>query len=150
MKTKAPKRPKKNVRHKPAAASASYLTLAAAYPIHPIRSDNDLDDAIAIVDSLLSRARPLDDQEQDYLGSLSNEIERYESLAYPMPSLSEAELLRQLIDAREETLSEVSAGSGIAISTLSSILSGKRKLNLTHVRGLADYFGIEPSVFLEK
>ena len=110
----------------------------------------DLDDAIAVVDSLLSRPQPLDGQEQDYLESLSHEIERYEAAAYPMPNLSAAELLRGLMDARGETLSDVAGGARIAISTLSSILNGKRKLNLTHVRGLARYFGIAPGVFLEE
>jgi HTH-type transcriptional regulator/antitoxin HigA len=145
MKSKLPKSTKKPKRP---AASESYLALAAAYPIHPIRSETDLDDAIAVVDSLLSRPEPLDDQEQDYLESLSNEVERYEAVAYPMPALSEAGLMRELMVARDATLSDVAAETGIAISTLSAILSGKRKFNLTHIRGLATYFGVDPGVFL--
>jgi HTH-type transcriptional regulator / antitoxin HigA len=145
--TKARKQP---TRQRQSTASASYLALASAYPIHPIRSDADLDDAIAMIDALLSRAESLDDQEQDYLESLGHEIERYEAAAYPMPVLTEADLLRQLMDARDATLSDVAATSGIAISTLSAILHGKRKLNLTHVHRLANYFGIHAAVFLEK
>src|SRR5687768_11519046 len=105
MKTTSRKSAKQGLRRKPAGASASYLALASAYPIHPIRSDDDLDNAIAMVDSLLSRPEPLDNQEQDYLESLGHEIERYEALAYPMPPLSESALLRQLMDARDATLS---------------------------------------------
>lgn len=146
MRTKSPKR-KKPARH--TGASATYLALASAYPIHPIRSDADLDDASAMVDSLLSRPQPLDGQEQDYLDSLSHEIQRYEAEAYPMPALTVAELLRELMAARDATLSDVADGARIAISTLSSILNGKRKLNLTHVRQLATYFGVEPGVFLD-
>ena len=46
-------------------ATAAYLALARAYPIHPIRSEEDLNTAIAVVDKLLSRRKPLTEQEQD-------------------------------------------------------------------------------------
>ena len=152
MKTKSRKpgrKPgRKPTRRESSGASDSYLALASVYPIHPIRSDADLNDALAVVDLLLARTHRLDDQEQDYLDSLSYEIERYEAETYPMPALSEAELLREMMAARDATLSEVADGADIAISTLSSILSGKRKLNLAHVRQLAAYFGVGPGVFL--
>jgi|SRR5262245_53031483 len=128
--------------------SLSYLALVKVYPIHPIRSDADLDEAIAVVDRLLARRKPLDSQEQDYLDSLGHEIERYEVEAYPMPDVSGAAMLAHLIDARGETLSEIAEGTGIVLSTLSSILSGKRQLNRAHIEKLAPYFGIEPGVFL--
>lgn len=130
-------------------ASLSYLALARVYPIHPIRSENDLDEAIAVVDGLLSRRKPLDPQEQDYLDSLGHEIERYEAAAHPMPAVSGSSVLRHLIEAREVTLSQVAAATGIVVSTLSAILAGKRSLNLAHLRVLAPYFGVEPSVFLD-
>jgi HTH-type transcriptional regulator / antitoxin HigA len=128
-------------------AAPSYLALVCNYPIHPIRSEKDLDDAIAVVDGLLCRS--LDKDEQDYLDVLSHEIERYESAAYPMPPVSAAAMVRHLLDARDVTLSEVSKGTGIVLSTLSAVLHGKRKLNLAHVQTLAAYFGVEPVVFLE-
>jgi len=132
-------------------ASSSYLTLARAYPLHPIRSDADLDEAIAVLDGLLGRRKPLDEQERDYRDCLSHEIERYEAEAYPMPDVFGAEMLRHLIDARDATLSEVAKATGISLSTLSAILNKKgRKLNLEHVRVLAPYFGVEPGAFLER
>src|SRR5437867_1421183 len=45
-------------------ASTSYLTLAATSPIHPLNSDEELDEAIRVLDRLLSRKRPLDEQEK--------------------------------------------------------------------------------------
>jgi HTH-type transcriptional regulator/antitoxin HigA len=130
-------------------ASASYLALARAYPIRPIRSDADLDEAIAVVDGLLCRRAPLDDQEQGYLESLSHEIERYEAEAHPMPAVSGPAMLRHLIDARGETLSAVAKATGIAVSTLSEILRGKRELNLGHIAALAPHFGVDPAVFIK-
>ncbi len=144
---------KPSLRHRPGngpqKASASYLALVSAYPIHPIRSEADLDDAIAVIDTLLSRRKPLDVQERDYLDSLSHEIERYEAVAYPMPRVSGAEMLGYLIEVRGTSLSRVGKETGIAVSTLSAIASAKRKLTIGHIRCLSDYFGVEPGVFLE-
>jgi HTH-type transcriptional regulator / antitoxin HigA len=130
-------------------ASSSYLKLVTAYPIHPLRSPEDLDEAIAVLDNLLSRRKPLDAHEQDYLESLSNEIERYEAVAYPMPAVSGAAMLRHLTEARDATLSEVAQATGIALSSLSAILTGKRQLNRKHIQALARYFGVEPGVFFD-
>jgi HTH-type transcriptional regulator/antitoxin HigA len=130
-------------------ANRAYLALVTEYPIHPIRSAEDLDLAIEVVDGLLSRPRSLDPQEQDYLDSLSHEIERYEAMAHPMPAVSDAAMLRHLIDAKGVTLSEASTQTGIAISTLSAVMNGKRKLNRDHLQKLAPYFGVQPGVFLD-
>jgi HTH-type transcriptional regulator / antitoxin HigA len=154
---KAPKggraRPGKRKKGRPASsrprgASASYLALAKAHPILPIRSDEELDEAITVLDDLLARERPLDDQEQGYLEALEHEIERYEAEAVPIPEVSGADMLRYLLEARAATLSEVAAATGIALSTLSQVRDKKRNLNLTHIAKLAPYFGVEPAVFL--
>jgi HTH-type transcriptional regulator/antitoxin HigA len=58
-------------------------------------------------------------------------------------------MLRHLIDAKGVTLSEVGARAGIALSTLSAVLNGKRKLNRGHIQKLAPYFGVAPGVFLD-
>jgi HTH-type transcriptional regulator / antitoxin HigA len=128
--------------------STSYLALVVAYPIHPIRSDEDLGEAIGVIDKLLARKKPLDPQEQDYLDSLSHEVERYEAEAHPMPAVSDAAMLRHLIEARDVKLSEVAEVTGIALSTLSSVLTGKRQINRNHIEKLAPYFGVEAGVFL--
>ena len=51
-------RPPRRHRH----ATAAYLALVRAYPIHPIRSEDDLDAAITVVDKLLSRRKALTEQ----------------------------------------------------------------------------------------
>jgi antitoxin component HigA of HigAB toxin-antitoxin module len=134
---------------RPRRVSASYLALVRAYPLHPIRSAEDLDEAVAVLDKLLGRRKALDPQEQDYFDSLSHAIERYEAEAVPMPAVSGAAMLRHLIEARDASLSQVAAGTGVALSTLSSVLNGARELNLNHIKLLAPYFGVEPAVFLD-
>ncbi len=146
-------RPRKGSPRRAARGSDSYLALARAFPLCPLRSEADLDRATRVLEGLLSRTRPLDAKEQDYLEVLSHEIERYEAEAYPMPEVSGADMLRYLIDQREVTLSEVAQATGVAVSTLSDILNQKaarkRKLNLDHIQALAPYFGVEPAVFLD-
>jgi HTH-type transcriptional regulator/antitoxin HigA len=127
---------------------ASYLALVREFPIRPIESNDDLDDAIRMLDKLLERTKPLDIQEQGYFDSLTNEIHRYESSSISMPRVTGEDMLKHLIDAREVTLSEVAANTGIAISTLSAILAKNRNLNLAHIKALAPYFGVEEAVFI--
>jgi HTH-type transcriptional regulator / antitoxin HigA len=129
-------------------ASASYLRLAAAFPIRPFRTEEELDQAIRVLDELLRRKKPLDEQEQGYFESLSHEIERYEAANVPFPRVTGPDMLRHLIDAKGETLSEVASRSGIAVSTLSALMNGKRELNRRHIEKLAKVFGVAPGAFL--
>ena len=130
-------------------ARESYFSLFRAFPIRPIRSEKELDEAIEVARKLFCRGKPLNRAEDDYFQLLSHEIERYEAVAYPMPPVPPAEMLRHLMEGHDTTLSKVADGSGVSLSTLSAVLNGKRKLNLTHIRSLASYFGVEPSVFLD-
>jgi antitoxin component HigA of HigAB toxin-antitoxin module len=130
-------------------ANPSYLALFRRFPIWPIRSEKDLDEAIAVVRELFCRRDPLNPHEQDYMDVLSHEIERYEAEAYPIPRVSEAAMLCHLLDAQGVSLSAVAEATGIATSTLSAVSNGKRRLNVKHIRLLSAYFGVEPGVFLD-
>jgi HTH-type transcriptional regulator/antitoxin HigA len=125
---------------------AVYLELIRRFPLRPIRSDEELDRAIAVVDGLLDRT-DLNQDERDYLDVLSDLIERYESEAYPVPPASDAEVLAHLIEARGTTQAQVARETKLAESTISEVLAGKRELNRTHIGQLARYFGVGPAVF---
>jgi HTH-type transcriptional regulator / antitoxin HigA len=124
-----------------------YLELVLQFPLRPLRSDEDLDKAVGMVDSLLDR-RELAEEEQDYLDVLGDLIERYESEAHPMPPLSDAEMLHHLIEAKGVSQTDVSDATGIADSTISEVLQGKRTLNRGHIGKLAKYFSVSPEVFV--
>jgi len=123
-----------------------YFELVRQFPLRPIRSDAELDEAAGMVDSLLAR-RDLAPEEEDYLDVLGDLIERYESEAHPMAPVSDAAMLRHLIDAKGVSQTELSKASGIADSTISEVLKGKRSLNRGHIGKLAQYFGVSPDVF---
>jgi HTH-type transcriptional regulator/antitoxin HigA len=128
------------------AVSATYLKLVRGFPLRPIRTDEELDRAIDVINSLLDR-NDLDPAEADYLDVLGDLVERYETEQHPIEDVSDADLLAHLIDAKGVTQAQVARGAGIAVSTISEVLSGKRTLSRTHIGKLARYFGVDPGVF---
>jgi HTH-type transcriptional regulator/antitoxin HigA len=126
--------------------SASYLALVRAFPLRPIRSENELDRAIHVVDQLLDRSALARD-ERDYLDVLSSLIEQFEESRHPIPAADDAELLAHLLEARSVTQSEVARDVSIAESTISAVLKGTRGLTRQHIARLAAYFRVSPAAF---
>jgi HTH-type transcriptional regulator/antitoxin HigA len=126
---------------------ASYLRLIRRFPLRPIESEAELDAAIAMVDELLDRD-DLAAGERDYLDVLGELLERYEEKAHAIPDVSEGKMLAFLIEQKHTTQAEVARGTGIAESTISSIISGKRRLTRRQLELLARWFQVSPGVFL--
>lgn len=124
-----------------------YFDLVRRFPLRPIRSDEELDEAIRMVDSLLDRPK-LAPEEEDYLEVLGDLVKQYETEAHPMRPVTDAEMLRHLIEAKGVSQTELSGATGIADSTISEILKGKRSLNRNHIGKLARYFHVSPDVFV--
>ena len=124
-----------------------YIELVRRFPLRPLRSDADLDAAVAVVDGLVDQG-DLTAAEQDYLDVLSDLVEAYEADSVPMRPVGDADLLRFLIEQKAITQAETAAGAHMAESTISEVLAGKRKLNRSQIARLAEFFHVEPSVFL--
>ena len=124
-----------------------YLELILRFPLRPLRSDEDLDAAVAMIDALVSRTS-LKPEESDYLEVLGDLVEAYETEAHPFGPVSDADLLSHLIEARGVTQSDVAEATGIAVSTISEVLRGKRTLNRAHIGKLARYFHVSPDTFV--
>ncbi|HVK15680.1 MAG TPA: helix-turn-helix domain-containing protein [Fimbriiglobus sp.] len=123
-----------------------YLELIHTFPLRPIRSDDELDAAIGVINSLIDKNK-LSAPEDDYLDVLSDLVEAYEKTVIPIAPVPDSRMLRYFIDLRETTQAEVAKGVGIAESTISEVLSGKRKLNRKQIGRLARYFHVDPGVF---
>jgi HTH-type transcriptional regulator/antitoxin HigA len=123
-----------------------YLELVRRFPLRPLRTDADLNAAVEVIDSLIDQD-DLAAPEQDYLDVLGDLVEAYEAEAVPMRRVSDADMLRFLIENRSATQSAVAKQSGIAESTISEVLAGRRKLNRSQIGKLARYFHVEPGVF---
>ncbi|HBI43571.1 MAG TPA: transcriptional regulator [Planctomycetales bacterium] len=123
-----------------------YLELVQRVPLRPIRSDDELDRAIEIVDELIDHDERGAD-ERDYLDVLSDLIERYEAEAHPIAAAPDALVLAHLIEAKGVSQADVAREAGIAESTISEVLVGKRNLNRAHIGRLARYFNVGPAAF---
>jgi HTH-type transcriptional regulator/antitoxin HigA len=140
----------KTIDREKTAPSASYLALIRRFRLRPIHSEEELDRATAVMNSLLDR-EDLDRDEDDYLDVLSDLIARYEEKHHPIRTddLTEAEMLEHLIEAKGVTQAEAARAASMAESTVSEILSGKRRLTRSQMEKLAAYFHLDPGVFLQ-
>ncbi len=102
--------------------------------------------ASKLVDELVDRKLKKD--EDAYLDVLGTLIEQYETEHHEIEPVSDREMLQHLIEARGASKRQVALESGIAVSTMSELVSGKRPINRTHIQKLAKYFNVEPGVFL--
>jgi HTH-type transcriptional regulator/antitoxin HigA len=126
--------------------ASNYLNLVRAFPLRALRSDDELDHAIAIIDALLARD-DLDAGEEDYLDILGDLVHRYEAEHDPIAPLTDADMVRFLLESNDLTQTDLAERSKIAESTLSEILAGKRKLSRRHIAALSRIFGVSPAVF---
>jgi HTH-type transcriptional regulator / antitoxin HigA len=123
-----------------------YLELVNRFPLVPIESESELDSAIAVIDELLDLGRR-NTAEEAYLDVLSTLVEAYETEHYPDPVVSDADMLQSLIDSQDHTQSDIAKGCGIAVSTISEVLSGKRQLTRSQIGKISRFFHVDPGVF---
>jgi HTH-type transcriptional regulator/antitoxin HigA len=105
----------------------TYLALIRIFPLRPIRSEDELDEAMEILDTLVGK-EPLTTAEADYLAALSDLVEQYEGQAHSISPASDAELLQHLLEAQETTPDHVTKATGIASATLEAVLAGTQRL----------------------
>lgn len=123
----------------------TYLELVLAFPLASIRSDEHLDEAQKVMDRLLAKGEP-DDGEEMYLDALSDLVAVYENEQHPIEPATDADMLRHLLEAKGVTQAQVSQAAGIAKSTISEVLAGKKPFSRQMIRKLADYFQVDVSL----
>jgi len=123
----------------------SYLDLVLAFPLAVIKSDEHLDAAGEVLDRLLAKGA-LDDGEDMYLDALSDLVGAYEDEHHAIAPASDADMLRHLMEAKGVIQTQVSRETGIAKSTISEVLAGRRPFSRLMIRKLADYFKVDVSI----
>lgn len=117
--------------------------------IKVIKTKKDHEDALKLVEVLMSHDPDADSEEGEQLSLLSTLIEDYENKAFP-------ETLPNPIDAIKYRMEQVGLKPADLIpyigsrSRVSEILSGKRQLTLEMVRALAAGLGIPAKVLIKK
>ena len=123
----------------------AYLELVQAFPLASIKSDEHLDTAQEVMDQLLAKSE-LDDGEEMYLDALSDLVAAYEDEHHAIAPASDADMLRHLMEAKDVTQAQLSRETGIAKSTISEVLAGKKAFSRQMIRKFADYFRVDVSV----
>jgi HTH-type transcriptional regulator/antitoxin HigA len=132
----------------PERTSDRYFALIRELPLRPLGSDAELDRAIAMINRLLARGGLARDEE-DYLDVLSDLVQKYEDEHYPIEPVSGLDALRHLVESSGKTRATIAAEAGLPESTLSEVISARRRLNTRHIGILARYFRIDPGIFLD-
>jgi HTH-type transcriptional regulator/antitoxin HigA len=128
-----------------------YFELVRQFPLKTLTSDKELDQATEIINSLIDRGiDTLTNGEDAYLDVLSDMVEKYESEHHAIPDASPVEVLKMFIEDRKTNQRSVALGSGIAISTMSEILAGRRHMTLDHMQKLARFFGVDVTLFVPR
>ncbi len=126
-------------------ARDSYLELVSAFPLASIKSDEHLREAQGVMDRLLATGR-LDHGEEIYLDALSDLAAAYEDQQHAIEPASDADMLRHLMEAKGVSQVQLHRDTGIAKSTISEVLAGKKPFSRQIIRKLADYFKVDVSV----
>jgi len=132
-------------KERPSFSLDRFIALVRAFPLVPINTEKGLDRAIAVVDGLLDKERTA--EEEAYLEVLSGLVEQYEDNAYPIQPANDAAALADLLESRGMSQAKAARELDIAESTISSVLSGERKLTRAHIGKLATHFGVSPEIF---
>jgi HTH-type transcriptional regulator / antitoxin HigA len=129
----------------------SYLELIRSFPVRPIRSEEELDQATAVL-LKLARSKPeeqMDGGELDYMEALTCMVQRFEQARREsaLPKLSPIERLKFLMEQRQMSVNDLGRVIG-SQPNASLILHGKRALSRTHILKLARHFSVSPALFM--
>jgi HTH-type transcriptional regulator / antitoxin HigA len=116
------------------------------FPLIHLRDDDHLHRAIGAIDWLLRQ--DLDEGAQAYLDVLTDLVAVHENEHVLIPYVSEAELLRELMQSNGLSQTELAKTIRISQSTISAVLRGNRSLTKGQVIKLARFFGVSPAAFL--
>ena len=112
---------------------------------HLIRSEEQLESYTKALFRLTSIELP-SREEVEAIDLLTLLVERYEEEHYRLPEASPIEVLRFLLEQHGLKQRDLAADLG-GESVVSEVLSGKRKLNATHIELLSKRFHVSPAVF---
>jgi HTH-type transcriptional regulator/antitoxin HigA len=122
-----------------------YLELVLKFPLASVKSERQFQDAQSVIDELLAKGT-LSVGEEMYLDALSDLVASYEDAHYPIEPASDAEMLRHLMEAKGVTQIDLHRETGIAKSSISEVLAGRKTFSRQMIRKLADYFHVDVSV----
>lgn len=113
----------------------------------PIRTEEDNERYLQVVEHLMSLGGRMTPEQRELLDLLVLLIERFEAERYAMSAAAPVDVLRELMEARGMKLADLAALIG-SKGVASEVLNGKRGLSKINIKRLAEYFNVSPEVFL--
>ncbi len=126
-----------------------YLELVLnVHPLRPIRSSAEHQKAKRALRGLASDKRKVATEYKKVLASLIATYEREAGLHMNVSKVSAARIVRHLLEERKMSVNAFANARGISQSALSDMLNGKRDWSKSVIVTVADYFGLNPGMFL--
>lgn len=116
--------------------------------LRPIKNEQQHEDALERVYTLMQKDIKPDSKESDDLEILSILIKEYEDKYYPIPQPNPLEAIKFRLEQMNMSEADLSEILG-ARSRKSEILSGKRKLSLSMIRRLTEKLNIPAEVLIQ-
>lgn len=133
-----------------ARADAGYMKLVSEFPLVPLRSNAEFEEAVKLMKRLAYRRNTLSRGEADYLAVLGDLIAQYEKkLPKLAAEMTPQEALAFLMEANGLRQTDLVEHVGYK-SNLSAFLGGHRALSKRVALRLAEFFKVSPALFLSK
>lgn len=126
-----------------------YIDCLKRFPLRPIRTDEENEQAAEFCDELLDNLDSLSQDEHDYLEVLSGLVESYEAKWQEENDVEPRELLVFLMEQNGLSQTDLIEEFGSS-SRASEFLSGKRDLSLPQIVRLSRRFNLSPTAFISE
>ena len=125
-----------------------YAGLCRILTPRPIHDKVEFHNVTEITDAMAGHKLTVD--QEDYFDLLCRLIEDYEKeyVELDAPKVSVVEALQHLLDAHGMSAADLARLLDVHRTLGAMILRGERKLTLSHVRTLAQHFGVSADMFL--
>ena len=117
--------------------------------IKPIKNDLDYEEALALVEELVSQDPEPDTDEADKLAILALLVDDYEAKCFPLDIPSAVDAIKFRMEQLDMRQSDLIPYLGSA-SRVSEILSGKRSLTVNMIIALSEGLGIPEKALLKR
>lgn len=124
-----------------------YSRLVAKARPMVIKTEEEKNRMLAIVEQLMKKGNGLTNEEGELLELLGRLIYDFEEKHYPIKKATPLGMLLHLMDARDlkpKDLWDVFGSKGVA----SEVLNGKRSLSKSHIKKLAEFFNVSSELFI--
>ncbi len=127
----------------------SIVELCRLHPPRPIHDSAELEQATAIIDAMAGH--DLNDDQEDYLDTISTLVEQYEAEHDPVDTsdVTGSALLSELMQANELTAADVARIIDADRTLVQHILAGRRALTWDHAKALGERFALPPAAFMD-